>query len=219
MSYCHIHGRSGDHEDGCPLCRDAQERAESDLAEVIALLKAIRNPGDYECPHCGRIALKKQFSRCGHCQGVVEQSYWQIIEAREQAAAKDAQEAHLRHAKEMEIWRLERQRAARHQWKRESLIRTYSRFYLYFLPGISLLTALLVGLASPGPGNRVANYGCFVALAVIPVANWVICLGSIFERTPVRGAFVAIFLVWAIGGAFGIHFLIARVANRKNFTA
>jgi hypothetical protein len=94
MSYCRVHGSFSDSEDGCPACRAAEERAEADRAATLEQISELawrtRNPGEFECPHCKYIALKRQASRCPLCHGTIDSHYWVLAAKRERAAAAAA---------------------------------------------------------------------------------------------------------------------------------
>ena len=116
--YCHIHGEY--YGQGCPSCRDDQEKAESRATERFyeAQEEAERraeeaayqfaNPGDYTCPFCRFKTLLMDASRCPKCHGIVPESYWVEVEARRKARAareserRAAEEA--RKAREREEW-------------------------------------------------------------------------------------------------------------------
>lgn len=101
QEYCgrhsiHYMGRS------CPRC-DAEERhkellsaTEESVADTVDAMREAdyrrANPGDYACPHCKYISLKRGASRCPLCQGEVESDYWSAIQAAEKAAARAAVE-------------------------------------------------------------------------------------------------------------------------------
>lgn len=67
------------------------------------------NPGEYECPNCLFITLKRNASRCPKCQGTISQNYWAAI------YKKEAQEKEKRRlaAEEWESTRPEREAAER----------------------------------------------------------------------------------------------------------
>src|SRR3989442_1350390 len=98
MSYCHVHGREYEYRDGCPECRDdreeafeSQEQARIETAERFAdLERSIRNPGDYECPHCLYVSLKRDASRCPTCHANIDREHWVGIRKAELAAAESA---------------------------------------------------------------------------------------------------------------------------------
>jgi hypothetical protein len=91
-AYCSYHSiyYSGD---TCPRC-SAEERHEQILEIARDTESAIReaayeraNPGEYECPHCKYLSLKRAASRCPLCQGQVERAYWDEVRAAEIAEA------------------------------------------------------------------------------------------------------------------------------------
>src|SRR4051812_10162690 len=98
MAYCHIHGEHDEDVYGCPDCqreerdqRDAREeqserlREQSEHLEQIAEANAyaahrLQNPGDFQCPHCMMISLKRGASCCPLCRRDVSKSDWNEIE-------------------------------------------------------------------------------------------------------------------------------------------
>jgi len=95
MYHCSKHSIHHESYD-CPRC--AEEERHEQLLEVAFLqAKAASgaskasdykraNPGDYLCPHCRYIALKRWGKRCPLCHGEVESSYWSRLIAAEAAA-------------------------------------------------------------------------------------------------------------------------------------
>lgn len=94
QEYC---GRHSIHYAGssCPRC-DADERhrelLNSTEASAAETLDAMRdsdyrraNPGDYACPHCKYVSLKREASRCPLCHGEVGSQYWSEVRAAENA--------------------------------------------------------------------------------------------------------------------------------------
>ena len=125
----HIHGEYPDYELGCPKCRDAAERDEerareseerareserraderaeelarelAESAEEAAYKQA--SPGDYECPSCLYITLRKGAVACPKCQRDVPPQYWLDVRTKEEAKAREE---------------ARRQAAAAEEWKR-----------------------------------------------------------------------------------------------------
>jgi ssDNA-binding Zn-finger/Zn-ribbon topoisomerase 1 len=115
MSTKHYCGRHGIDYTGysCPRC-DAEERHgeildatyreiqnATEVSEAVAAsvqrsdyLRA--NPGEYECPHCRYISLKKRASRCPLCHGEVGAEYWNVVSIREEAERKASAAAEAR---------------------------------------------------------------------------------------------------------------------------
>lgn len=110
--YCGRHGIDHSSSD-CPRCL-AEERHEellSSNAETVRVLENLReesiqaleesdrrraNPGDFECPHCRYISLRRDASRCPLCHGSIDSGYWKVVLERERArkeAARVAAEA------------------------------------------------------------------------------------------------------------------------------
>lgn len=88
MSYCDQHGINYSGHI-CPHC--IEEQRHEDVLETVA--NAARwseykhaNPGDYECPHCKYITLKRDATRCPRCHGDIDINYWQTILAKEKEA-------------------------------------------------------------------------------------------------------------------------------------
>ena len=118
IHYCQIHGEY--RGQGCADCRRDREEAESHAAERFyeAQEEADRrtedaayefaNPGDYTCPFCRFKTLLMNASRCPKCHGVVSDSYWAEVEARNKAKAARAAERRAaeeaRKAQEREEW-------------------------------------------------------------------------------------------------------------------
>lgn len=88
MSYCQVHGRYGDYNDGCPECRGAEADLKHALEDVSRIAHRQANPGDFECPHCKFVSLKMDASRCPLCHGDVGKDYWQTWRANWKAEAK-----------------------------------------------------------------------------------------------------------------------------------
>jgi ribosomal protein L37AE/L43A len=102
--YCRIHGEYSDWYHGCPDCREAEERAEkrareaeereeerAQEAEERAREAEYRyaNPGDYKCPACKYITLKRGASACPKCRHIVAQRYWDDVAKAEAKAAEE----------------------------------------------------------------------------------------------------------------------------------
>ncbi len=68
---------------------EAEERAD-ERARQIAYKNS--NPGDFECPSCFYVTLRRKASRCPECHGEVHRSYWERIEAREMEQRRQHEE-------------------------------------------------------------------------------------------------------------------------------
>jgi hypothetical protein len=110
MPYCQIHGGYDDY--GCPDCKREEQEQHDARAEQARMLEeqseslrdiaisteeaAFRahNPGDFQCPSCMMISLKRGARRCPLCRSDITPSDWEDIdnkveEARKQAQARD----------------------------------------------------------------------------------------------------------------------------------
>lgn len=89
--YCFWHGGDGGSGQTCPACRDEQLAREQEQLAYEQNYKQ-NNPGDYDCPSCCFTTLRYGASRCPKCRGSVAYSYWEDIDAAEEAA-RHAEEA------------------------------------------------------------------------------------------------------------------------------
>lgn len=118
-NHCYSHNIDYAYQTECPECR--AEEASRNRREMLELQKedsdgdwkrheelvqlrereiAKRwNPGDYTCPECLYITLKRGASRCPACQAAIGQDYWppvyerEILQAEERAKAERAKAA------------------------------------------------------------------------------------------------------------------------------
>jgi hypothetical protein len=62
---------------------------EKSIAETVDAMRDSdyrrANPGDYACPHCRYVSLKREASRCPLCRGEIGGDYWNAVRAREKA--------------------------------------------------------------------------------------------------------------------------------------
>ncbi|MDP3763910.1 MAG: hypothetical protein Q8Q92_04735 [bacterium] len=94
----------------CPACRD--EKAEEDRQSIIEGLSELAetraeqaeevkqsledvaykqaNPGDYQCPECLFITLKRGASRCPMCRSSIPREYWERVAEQERIQAERA---------------------------------------------------------------------------------------------------------------------------------
>ena len=87
------------HEEEIRLAADRHEEAMDALRESD---ERRANPGDYECPHCRYISLKRYATRCPLCRESPDSEYWNRVEKREERErerAKAAAEERVRLAK------------------------------------------------------------------------------------------------------------------------
>lgn len=73
--------RRGIEEEDRELERQKQQRIQQQQQQEYQY--QAQNPGEYECPNCLYITLKRNASRCPKCQGTVNQNYWRAIEQQE----------------------------------------------------------------------------------------------------------------------------------------
>jgi ribosomal protein L37AE/L43A len=71
------------------------------------------NPGEYKCPECLFITLKRGASRCPMCAAAVDNGYWLPIYEAERLADERREAEMRRQAEEWERARPEREREAR----------------------------------------------------------------------------------------------------------
>ncbi len=132
MRHCRIHG---DYiYDACPSCQDLAERAERERQERRGAEEEDReerraaeeralesrqesdyknaNPGDYECPNCRYITLRREASRCPKCRGAVTPDYWKPILTRERREAEAREQQRKLVAEEWARGEPERRRKA-----------------------------------------------------------------------------------------------------------
>lgn len=134
MARCRIHGQEYEHWEGCSECRDAEQRTEEGHIELLAALEqageeqraaaeraeAARaesdyrqaNPGDYECPECRYITLRRTASRCPKCHATIATTYWVPVLERERRVAEEREREKLRAADEWARGEPERRRKA-----------------------------------------------------------------------------------------------------------
>ena len=176
MPQCHVHGWYSADDDGCWMCRDAEERAQADRDEIIARLNdARRGPGDYECPHCRYISLRRGATRCPLCHGVIDQQLWQRIAAQEAVAEQERRAA--AEAAEQETRR--RERLAAEEWEqtrpaREAAERREADWDLFKF-GVKALVFALIGCLK---GALVGLGASLVIIVVLNLLVWIASTGA-----------------------------------------
>ncbi|MBE0618638.1 MAG: hypothetical protein IH608_12055 [Proteobacteria bacterium] len=172
------------------------------------------NPGDFECPHCRYVTLKREASRCPMCHGEVSRGYWEDVRAKELAdeleyartapqreAARKAEEAVAAAATEVTRRNARRDRVA------EGITAMAGLYFVYLLP---LLTYGTAAMAQGASLRDLKNWSTVVAL--VPLLNWIWCLFAFFFSAPERRAFFVALGSWAMVGvvAFvGAHLILA----------
>lgn len=197
--YCRTHGVYHDtFGDGCPRCRETEE---STLRALANTEYRATNPGEYECPHCRYVSLRRGASRCPLCQGSVHADYWSRVRAAEAAAqAEWDRGAPKREAKEKR-----KSAIARLDSALDSFGQFCGFYYFYLLPVLSYGTFLIRAL--PDNHERITitlDLLVVVVLALIPVVNWLMCLlPLIFDNAAQSQLFYSGLKGWAIVGGIG----------------
>ncbi len=122
MGRFHCSSHNLEYNSVCPACRD--EQAEADRSEILESLSTQTdemkrqlaylsykqgNPGDYKCPECLYVTLKREARRCPVCHSAITKEYWEEIarKAREDAEQRAKQEKVAKEAAEEEKRRKE----------------------------------------------------------------------------------------------------------------
>lgn len=223
MGYCAIHGN---HKwDECSICA-SRERQEENAHKIIEGIQesiqanqdALRdqvyqtnNPGDYTCPECGYITLRRNAKRCPKCQGTVSREHWVKLEAQEENKRKlteqkkladqlKAQQEWERTAPERKLAELEKNRADRFSAARSETI----LYFGYLLPAFSVLTSYVFWQTK----NRfdVIELISSLIAALLPFANWLFVVSSLKKTSedPMVGILWNSLTVWAVIGVVGI---------------
>ncbi len=172
--YCSEHGI--DYNSVCPAC--VRDQAEEDRQSILSslseqteevserldtLLYRQSNPGDYKCPECYFITLKKGAKRCPMCRSSISEEYWKQVAEKEEEARKrkaemeekrrQAAEEQKRKVKEEEeeIVRGIREAEKERQRREEGVVVFF--IFLLFL----LFLALVVGGLVIGPQEMVTK--------------------------------------------------------------
>lgn len=166
--HCYEHGI--EYNSVCPACRD--EKAEEDRQEIIDGLseqtketkKSLEdmaykqaNPGDYQCPECLYITLKKSASRCPTCRSSISTAHWERVLEQERVekerAAKILAEfqAEQRAAREaaQEVAKKVEQRAAREKLEAEERQNDEFKVALMLLAILVLVSIMILSPVPP----------------------------------------------------------------------
>ena len=230
MEYCgrhDIHYKGGE----CPRC-SGEERHRELLAQardgVEETARAIQesdyrhaNPGDYECPHCRYVSLRRAAARCPLCHGTVPTDYWsRIFEAekaeavRRRASQEAAEAAWARAAPEREATALKSQIAE----LEEELSKRWKTIGL----SVGALAAIfLLGLGSSELANQHPNTsppnlsGCLLGLLVGLGALATIVFGlGFYAAVPI----VVVVVVMQIVKITALKARIAKLAAVNRFS-
>ncbi|CAN5511987.1 hypothetical protein BH10PLA1_BH10PLA1_18580 [soil metagenome] len=88
-------------EEQARLFEEAEEKAQERADEIVY---KTNNPGDYECPYCMMISLKRGSRRCPKCQHDIESEHWDGVYAGEAALQRLQQEKAARDAAAHAAW-------------------------------------------------------------------------------------------------------------------
>jgi predicted Zn-ribbon and HTH transcriptional regulator len=216
MGYCHTHGSySGD---GCSECRDAEELAAADRAEMLEKLAeaaeaqseaheqlayAINNPGKYACPYCKLRTLLSGASRCPRCQKDVEPAFWVTVLDREEKARQRNEKERQHYEEEQRRRNLERMHSERDA-KRRSVCWSFMVFYFgYLLPVLCVWSIVLCGQVHivENPRENAITIGNAVGI-FIPILNWMALVAELFSHTHLVLPWLVLWTAAAIGGLF-----------------
>lgn len=206
MAVYHCNRHDIDYSGGdCPRCW-AEELAneqnewaaiQSETAAIQSKLmvqsaeKAI-NPGDYNCPHCRFKTLKRRASRCPKCQGTIDEGHWTSIERWEKMEREAAAKEWAAGAKDRENKKI-----------KERADDFFKLGMVLWVPMLILITGLFCNALTTGSLAQVRVGAVIKAIVVglIPILNWLIVGGSIYENAAPAIIPCAIVIV-------GIHFII-----------
>lgn len=128
--------------------RGADERHQESIEALRESDHKRANPGEYECPHCLYIALKRGASRCPTCHAGIDPVHWDEVREREKAEAERAEaerQARLRKEAAEKQARLETERVQQAQRATVEVEAQQSKeFGCFFL--IAVLAALIAAV-------------------------------------------------------------------------
>ena len=148
----------------CPRCEaerrheELLEQARESHEEVLRLASEIHeeateaaresdyrraNPGDYKCPHCKYISLKRDASRCPICHGEPGPAYWSRVAAREEIAKAHEKEAKKGQARREKI-AADKRALANEERRKWEAIEFHGHIFLVFLICVAILTVILL---------------------------------------------------------------------------
>lgn len=209
--------------------RERQEEQQQRHEELVELRREKiykhSNPGDYQCPKCLFISLKRGASRCPRCQGDVAPDHWKpIYEAERIEAEERARRARLA-AEEWARGEPERQRKAKtaaEERERAALAKQRAKnwksclqlYYGYLLPVLTLVSGAFYGYVSVRAPDMPKGWAIVVPLFLLlaPGLNWLVILGLLLSSENDKPLAWAIFLAWGIGG--GLLALITKPVSR-----
>jgi hypothetical protein len=126
--------------------RYAQERHEEAIEAARESDHRRANPGDYECPHCKYISLKRNATRCPLCHGSPDANYWSEVAAREEAARERAKAAAIEQARLAKIAADKRAAEAEQQRRQEEGIAARAAAARRSLAGVTVVVLIVAGV-------------------------------------------------------------------------
>jgi len=169
--------------DGLSELLEARESATEEIKECLEdLAYKQANPGDYRCPECLFITLKRNSRRCPKCLSNISGEYWK--ETFEKERIKAEQEAIRQKAAAEEAARLRKiqTETSRLQKIKEKKEDGAVAYWLYWFPSLSLFGYCLMlisrynGYFSDGEEFL---YILPLAVCFIPLINWLAIAGGI----------------------------------------
>lgn len=201
MGYCTEHFIDYDSLD-CPRCL-AEDRHEEvvDLAQqAVHQAKHSEhkraNPGDYKCPECLYVTLKRGAMRCPICRARITQQYWAWVEAAETAYVAEQAQAKIAAAEAWARAEPERDRFRVEARQRTRASRFAILYFAYLLPLLSSTVAMALSESYRNFGLQSAYWAIF-----LPVVNWVGYAALIFGAGPERPLALAALVVLIVAGA------------------
>lgn len=222
--YCQIHNI---HHSSyfCPRC-EAEKRHEElvELTELaissqhVAAEEAIykqANPGEYKCPSCLYITLKRGASRCPRCHATIGTEHWISIYEHENREQEERKRRNEIAAEEWAKGEPERQRRAR-ATKRANSLDSIVRMHFRYLPALTMwtvyITEFYTNVGSNWTWQAVTNHFSPISIVIllvmfVPYVKWLAffaILWVLWMNDPLLGLWIIIpFSVWAILGGFG----------------
>ena len=221
--------------------RDREEERQRDNERQHHELIALRerevfernNPGDYQCPECLLISLKRGARRCPMCRAAVGPGHWPQIyenerlqaeeetrrkrlaaenwakgEPERQLKAKALADATAKAAAERAVATSKAASAKRQASLLDGVVNAY---FGYLLPILVFGTVWLVN-AVIDPQRVRALGGLDAILLLIPAFNWLITLGLLLTGSNARPLAWVVLCSWASVGA--LIYRAARTARR-----
>ncbi|KKU50259.1 MAG: hypothetical protein A3F53_01675 [Candidatus Zambryskibacteria bacterium RIFCSPHIGHO2_12_FULL_48_10] len=148
--HCSEHGI--EYSSVCPAC--VRDQAEEDRQSILSslseqteevserldtLLYKQSNPGDYKCPECYFITLKKGAKRCPMCRSSISEEYWKQVAEKEEETRKRKAEIEEKQRQATE----EQKRKA--QEEKERIVRGIREAKKEWENKVDLVFALLIG--------------------------------------------------------------------------